>query len=293
MKRIAAVIPTFNRCDLLRTSIGQLQDQANALPDVDLTIIVVNDGCTDSTETMLAQELPEVVQVKTPGNYWYTKSMNVGFEEAMKRDVDHVLTLNDDIELKPDYLQKITEAVAKYDAPIIMGSTSITVEQPPRVTFSGVKEIKWWRFKQTTFHDYLQEVPESSLKGEKESALLPGRGMLIDARILRKVGLFEQRLAQYASDDEFCYRAIRSDFKVFVSWDSIIYSHHQLTGDGTPQLKQPLMKFLKSFSNPYSRNYWRKHVFIVWNYGIKLIFPITISIVFLGEFYSYFKYRLK
>lgn len=291
--RIAAVIPTFNRVDLLRTSIGQLQEQATALPDLDLTIIVVNDGCTDSTETMLAQELPEVVQVKTPGNYWYTKSMNVGFEEAMKLDVDYVLTLNDDIELKPDYLQKITEAVAKYDAPIIMGSTSITVEQPPRVTFSGVKEIKWWRFKQTTFHDYLQEVPESSLKGEKESALLPGRGMLIDARILRKIGLFEPRLAQYASDDEFCYRAIRSNFKVYVSWDAIIYSHHELTGDGTPQLKQSLFKFTKSFFNQYSRNYWRKHFFIVWNYGIKLLFPITISIVFLGEFYSYFKYRLK
>lgn len=292
MMKVAAVIPTFNRCDLLRTSIGQLQDQAEALPNVDLTIIVVNDGCTDNTEAMLATDLPEVVQVKTPGNYWYTRSMNVGFEEAMKRDLDHVLTLNDDIELKPDYLQKITEATSKFDEPIIMGSTSITVEQPPRVTFSGVKEINWWRVKQRHYHDYLQEVPEDKLEGIKHSVVLPGRGMLINTEILRGIGLFDERLPQYGSDDEICLRASKFGYQVLVSWDSIIFSHHEMTGAGSPILKQSFGKYIGTFFNENSRTYWKKYFLLSWNYGNKLALPISMSIYVLGEFYSYFRTRL-
>lgn len=293
MKKIAIIIPTFNRCQLLEISLSQLLKQASIILNFETKIIVVNDGSTDDTERMLTENFPDVIQKKTTGNFWYTKSMNVGFEKAMKLNVDYVLTLNDDLELKYNYLEKIFEAISKYNKPVIMGSTSVTFEKPNRVTFSGVKNIKWWRFKQITYHNYLENVSEKNLTGEKKSALLPGRGMLIDIRILKTIGFFEPKLIQYASDDEFCYRAIRNNFKVFVSWDSLIYSHHELTGDGTPQLKQSLSKFVKSFSNKYSRNYWRKHTFIIWNYGIKLLFPITIFIVFLGEFYSYFKYRFK
>jgi len=293
MKKIAIIIPTFNRSKLLEIVLSQLLEQSSEISSIKTEVIVVNDGCTDETEKMLNSRFPEVIQKKTEGNFWYTKSMNVGFIEAEKLKVDYVLTLNDDIELKDDYLINIFNAISKFSEPVIMGSTSVTFEKPTRVTFSGIKEIKWWRFKQDSYHKYLEEIPIAELQGEKKSALLPGRGMLIDMRIINKIGFFEPLLIQYASDDEFCYRAINNGFNVYVSWDSIIYSHHKLTGDGTPELKQSFISFIKSFFNVYSRNYWKKHFFIIWNYGIKILFPITIFIVFLGEFYSYFKYRLK
>jgi len=292
MKRIAAVIPTFNRCELLRTSIGQLQDQANALSDVDLTIIVVNDGCTDNTDTMLTQELPEAVQVKTPGNYWYTKSMNVGFQKALKLDIDHVLTLNDDIDLKHDYLEQIVEAVSAYNEPIIMGSTSVTYEKPHRITFSGVKEVNWWRVKKELYHPYLKEVPLGELKGVKKSEVLPGRGMLIDIKILEGIGLFDERLPQYGSDDEICLRAKKQGFQVLVSWDSVIYSHHEMTGVGSPILKQSFTQYVRTFFNKYSRTYWKKFYLINSQYGHRWALPGVMCIYILGEFYSYFKNKI-
>ena len=226
MKKFAIVLPTFNRCELLEKTLQQLLKQAEENSNIKVHIIVVNDGSNDGTEEMINEKFPDVIQKKTTGNYWYTRSMNVGFEEAVKLDVDYVLTLNDDIELNEEYLKQIAKAIFKYSEPIIMGSTSVTYEEPHRVTFSGVKEIKWWRFKKITYHEYLEEIPKNTLTGEKESLLLPGRGMLIDIKIINNIGFFEPKLLQYASDDEFCYRAIKKGFKVYVSWDAIIYSHH-------------------------------------------------------------------
>ncbi len=293
MKKLVIVIPTFNRCRLLRKTLTQLVQQATELNDIDTSIVVVNDGCTDETASMISREFPQVVQLITSGNLWYTKSMNVGFVEAVNLKADQVLTLNDDLELKTDYLRQLTNAAAKYSEPTIIGSTSLTYDKPHRVTFSGVKKIAWWRFKQTNYHAYLAQIPEGSLFGEHESVLLPGRGMLIDARILKEIGFFEPKLVQYASDDEFCYRASSSGYKVYVSWDAIIYSHHELTGAGVAHLKPTFLKFCKGFFNPYTKNYWKKHSFILWNYGIKPLFPLTFTMVLLGEFYSFFKYRFK
>ncbi len=293
MKKLVIVIPTFNRCHLLRKTLTQLVQQASEFNDIDTSIVVVNDGCTDETASMVSKEFAQVVQITTRGNLWYTKSINVGFAEALNLKADLVLTLNDDIELKTDYLRQLTNAAAKYSEPTIIGSTSLTYDKPHRVTFSGVKKIDWWRFKQTNYHGYLEQIREGSISGERESVLLPGRGMLIDARILKKIGFFEPKLVQYASDDEFCYRATSSGYKVYVSWDAIIYSHHELTGAGAVHLKPTFLKFLNGFFNPYTKNYWKKHCFIIWNYGIKPLFPLTITMVLLGEFYSFLKYKFK
>jgi GT2 family glycosyltransferase len=292
MVRVAAVIPTFNRCELLRTSIGQLQAQANDLPDLQLIIIVVNDGCTDRTEAMLTQNFPAIVQLNTPGNYWYTKSMNVGFQKALKLDVNHVLALNDDIDLKNDYLKQIIKAVVAYNEPIIMGSTSVTYEQPHRVTFSGVKSISWWRVKKELYHPYLKEVPFGDLIGVKKSEVLPGRGMLIDTKILKEIGLFDERLPQYGSDDEICLRAKKKGFQVLVSWDAILYSHHEMTGVGSPILKQSFTQYVRTFFNKYSRTYWKKFYLINSQYGYRLALPCVMFIYILGEFHSYFKNKL-
>lgn len=293
MKKIAIIIPTFNRCKLLEISLNQLLQQSIRNNLFEIKIIVVNDGSTDSTEEMLNKKFPDVIQKKTAGNFWYTKSMNVGFKEAKKLNVDYILTLNDDIELKDDYLVNIFDAISKYSTPVIMGSTSVTYDKPYRITFSGVNKIKWWRVKQYFYHSYLEEIELKKLSGIRESEILPGRGMLIDSKIVNSIGFFDEKLPQYGSDDEFCLRAKKKGYKVLISWDAIIYSHHELTGAGSPILKQSFFKYLQSFNNKYSRNYWKKFFYIHIKYGDVLTLPFSTLIFFLGEFYSYIKHKIK
>jgi GT2 family glycosyltransferase len=290
MKKIGIIIPSFNRKEYLRTLLLMLGKQQTE--GFGFFVIVSNDGSNDGTAEMLDTEFPEVIQLKGPGNWWYTKSIIKGMEELQShKDVDYALTLNDDIEIGPDYLQTIFNAAESISEPVVMGSLSVTSDTPSRITFSGTRKVIWWRSKQLYYHTSFQEVDLAETTGIHPSVVLPGRGMLIDTRILKEIGFFDERLVQYGSDDEFCLRAAKKGFKVFVCWDAVIYSHYKMTSGVTSYLRPSLKKLIKGYFNRYSRNYWFKDVYIHFHYGNKLAFPVTMGILLLGNLKSYLSSR--
>ena len=289
MKKIGIIIPTFNRKACLQTLLTMISQQETA--GFTLFTIVVNDGSNDGTAELLETSFPEVIHVKGPGNWWYTQSINEGLAELMKHDADYALTLNDDIEIRPDYVRTIFAASESFSEPVVMGSLSVTSDSPSRITFSGTRKVTWWRSKQYYYHAGFTEANPAELKGVHPSVVLPGRGMLIPVPILRHIGFFEKKLVQYGSDDEFCLRAAKRGYKVFVCWEAVIYSHYKMTSAVTTYLKPSLRQLVKGYFNRYSRNYWFKDAFIHFHYGNKLSFPLTMGILLIGNLKSYRFFR--
>lgn len=69
MIKISVTIPTFNRKDYLKILLFQLENQKLNV-NINLNIIVVNDGSTDGTSEMLTKELPHVTMILGNGNWW-------------------------------------------------------------------------------------------------------------------------------------------------------------------------------------------------------------------------------
>ena len=44
-----------------------------------------------------------------------------------------------------------------------------------------------------------------------------------------KIGLLDENLVQYDSDDDFILRAKKMGIPVYISWDAIVYNHTKLT----------------------------------------------------------------
>ena len=102
MKSLAIIIPTFNRKTYLSNLLNQINNLSHS--DFDLYIIVVVDESTDTTIAMLSSDFPQVHIVKGTGDWWYTRSINEGLAYIKNLNIDYVLTLNDDILLKNDFL---------------------------------------------------------------------------------------------------------------------------------------------------------------------------------------------
>ena len=287
--KLAIIVPTFNRRKYLKRLLSQLSMQKVA--GCHLDIVTVVDGSSDGTFEMLKNQFPDVHVVQGTGNWWYTKSMNEGFKYVEELQPDYVLTLNDDVELASNYLQSLIDALKKVKAGSIIGSISVTMELPHRVTFSGVKETIWWRSKKKTYLKNLSIVDPAELTGIYPSDVLPGRGMLIPYRALIELNYFDEKFVQYGSDDDFCLRAKRAGHKVYVCWDAKVFSHHKLTGAGSPVLKPALTHYLKQLMNKYSPIYFPKNVLFVWRHGRRCVFPITIGILILGIIKTFIKYR--
>lgn len=286
MKKIAIVIPTFNRRDLLRDLLQQLYSIEQ--PKADISIIVVVDGSNDGTLEMLQAEFPRVHSVLGSGNWWYTRSMNEGFKYAKNISPDYVLTLNDDIKLKNNYLEKIVEAINHVPNGSIIGSIAYTSTTPHLLLTSGVKDIVNWKFKLVTYHKPFASNEMDSLTGIHPSKVLPGRGILIPFYVLEKLNYFDEKFAQYHSDFDFCLRAAKLGFKSYISWDAVIYSYVDNTAKISSFLKASFKEFIKSFFDNHSRIYLPDNARFLFRHGIKILFPVSFFIFIAATFNAHF-----
>ena len=102
--RVAAVIPTWNRRDLLATLLRNLAGQIRPFEE----IIVIDNGSEDDS-AQLAADLGARV-LKMGSNLGFAAAVNRGIEAA---DAEWVAILNNDVTLEPDWLTKLLDGAAQ------------------------------------------------------------------------------------------------------------------------------------------------------------------------------------
>jgi GT2 family glycosyltransferase len=96
--RVAAVIPTWNRRDLLSTLLESLNAQLRPFED----IIVVDNGSVDDSADLAQRAGAKVVRLGQ--NLGFASAVNRGLAEAK---ADWVAILNNDVTLEPEWLAKL------------------------------------------------------------------------------------------------------------------------------------------------------------------------------------------
>jgi GT2 family glycosyltransferase len=290
MVNIAVIITTYNRKEYLCKLLNQINTQM--LPSqINLIKIVIVDGSVDGTETMLRENFPETVIIRGTGSWWWTRCMNEGFQKALQLNSDYILIINDDTEIKPDYIKVLWNDYQTIPKGSVLGSASASLDTPHLINSAGTQNFKRWRTRSTPYINGIKPVyPE--FKGVHPTYSLSGRGTLIPAEVFVKIGFYDEKFVQYGSDDDFILRAQKSGIKCFISWNAVIYNHMNLTSEGTAYRKDNLLKFIKSFFNPYSVNSLQKSGYFYRKHGYPVLLPFYLLYMVLGTMKAYFfKYK--
>ncbi len=112
--RASIVIPTWNGAELLAACLRSLRAQTFRAFEV----VVVDNGSTDRTRAMLAQEFGEVRLVPLPANRGFAPATNAGLRAARG---EILVCLNNDVEAEPEWLAAL---VAALDARPDVGSVA-------------------------------------------------------------------------------------------------------------------------------------------------------------------------
>ena len=112
MSSVSAIVPTWNRADLLRSILANLTSQSR-VPD---QIIVVDNGSTDATQ-LVARKFG-VDLVVFPENRGFAVAVNEGIRRASG---DWVLIVNNDVVLEPDWLERLIGTAERENAPFAVG----------------------------------------------------------------------------------------------------------------------------------------------------------------------------
>lgn len=98
--KIAVVILNWNGCEMMR----QFLPSVVAHSADEGLVIVADNGSTDDSLTMLAQEFPSVVSLKLNENFGFAE----GYNQALKQiDAPYYLLLNSDVEVTEGWLHPL------------------------------------------------------------------------------------------------------------------------------------------------------------------------------------------
>lgn len=223
--RVAAVVVTFNRRDLL----ARLLEALLATPDLD-EVIVVDNASTDGTAQMLAELAPgrvgiHVVSLTT--NTGGAGGFNRGLATAMERGADLAWLMDDDGVPEPDCLSRLLEFDGELD---FWG---------PAVLAEGDRSQLCFPIRlpgRTSVVSRMADVEAAANRnGLLPDIVIPFNGVLVTRALVERIGLPRQEFFIWGDDHEYRLRAERAGARIA----TVVGAHflHPQTDDlGTPMM---------------------------------------------------------
>ncbi|WP_129714296.1 glycosyltransferase family 2 protein [Pedobacter sp. SYP-B3415] len=231
MKRsLSIVIPNYNGKHLLEAYLPSVivAAEETGLP---YEIIIVDDASADGSKDFVRKAYPQISLLENPINQGFSYTCNRGIQAAL---FSHILLLNSDVKLSPDYFKAQWHYFDLKDTFGVMGrimtADGSKIEDAARLLeFSGCR-IKASRF-------FYSEDPSSGLL----TAYLSGANALIDAEKLKLIGGFDEIYSPFSSEDfDLSLRAWQLGWKCYYEHQSVCF--HQVSGSTRTQLKSDFIK---------------------------------------------------
>lgn len=132
------IIPTYNNEKTLRSVIEQVLYEV-----APSKIILVNDGSTDSTSSILT-DFPEIHQLHFPKNKGKGMALRSGFKKAKSLGFTHVITIDSDGQHFPEEIPIFIKASQESPDTLFIGARNMNQEDVPSKSSFGNKFSNFW-----------------------------------------------------------------------------------------------------------------------------------------------------
>ncbi|WP_448189258.1 glycosyltransferase family 2 protein [Azospirillum sp. sgz301742] len=202
MPSVSAVIATFNRVAELRIALDRLRRQTFKAAE----ILVVDDGSTDGTDTMVRDAFPEVRYVRLPHNAGLIHARNFGFVNTTG---DYILSVDDDSWFAED--DGLARAVAYLEAHADVAAAACNI----------------------TTRDGLVYLPRGAAPFEVPWYV--GCGHLLRRSAVAETGLYLSELYRQGEEKDRCLRLYGAGWRVMALPDVMVH-HDRSERNRTPGL---------------------------------------------------------
>jgi len=199
--KIAAVVPHWNRRDLLETLLANLGEQTRAFDQ----IIVVDNGSTDDSAQVAERSGASVIRLER--NLGFAAAVNRGIEAASS---DWIAILNNDVTLAADWLAillaTIEKDAEKEDAWFATGKT-LMAGDPSRIdgTFDAIS-------RGACAYRCGSGKPDGPLWSQpRRIRMAPMTAALFRRRLFEEIGSLDEGFESYLEDVDFGIRCAAHD----------------------------------------------------------------------------------
>jgi rhamnopyranosyl-N-acetylglucosaminyl-diphospho-decaprenol beta-1,3/1,4-galactofuranosyltransferase len=208
MKKVTAVIVTYNRLFLLRRSLEAAKKQTYPIQN----FLVINNGSSDGSAEWLSHQ-SGIVVVDQKINVGASGGFSLGIKAAIDCDCEWIWVMDDDTICEPDTLEKLVEKIDCIDDNIgFIGSNCKWVDGEPHLM--NVPDIK----------PMLNKNPFN--KYDEHNILLTASSswvsLLLNARAVKEVGLPYKEFFFWSDDLEYTQRITKAGYLGCYCTDSVV-----------------------------------------------------------------------
>lgn len=228
------VIPVYNRLHFTINCLDSLRKQTFK----DFKTIIVDDGSTDGTAGTLARDYPEVIVLQSPGNLYWTASINMGIKYALATGTEYIMTMNNDVVAPENFIEIMMKWAMAHPKAVI---GALEVDAVSNRIVSGGEKINWLTGRH---YPIIRSLPPEKQNGLQEVSHLPGRGLLIPRQAFETVGLFNEKLfPHYMADIDYTRQASIKGFTLYINYDGRLYTYPEASGDVENRQRKNLRKY--------------------------------------------------
>jgi GT2 family glycosyltransferase len=188
-------------------------------------IILIDNGSKD--ESVKELESQKVTFIREPVNHGFAGGVNIGINWAIKGKFDAVVLLNNDAQIKPDWLEKLVGAMNKTKASIVTGLLLSSDGQ--KIDDAGDQYTTWGVPLLRNEHEPAENAPESGYVFGST-----GGATLYKTSLFKEIGLFVEKFFAYDEDVDIDWRAQLAGHKVWYEKSAVAYHEHSATSSKMP-----------------------------------------------------------
>ena len=281
--KIAIIIINWNTYQLTFNCLKSLE----ACTYKNKTIFFVDNGSKDGSGDKIALEFPEISYIKNDKNEGFTGANNKALKVILKQNFDYVLLLNNDTEVKPNFLS-ILEASMDSDKNLA-ATQPLVLDFPNKNTIwnAGGSFNTFFGLSKTRYKGLIYKP---KLKIDTFTEWISGCCILVNIGVVKKVGLLDNRFFAYFEDVDWSIRMTNQGYKLGVVPKSIIYHH---TSGSTKKNNTSNEGNLSPYAHYLNV---RNHIYLIkkhtsffnnigsWIYQILKITSYSIYFIFRGRF---------
>jgi GT2 family glycosyltransferase len=224
MIKVYVIIVTYNGAKWIANCIGETKK--STLP---VTFVVVDNGSTDDTLSILASQYPEVKLIVNKENVGFGSANNVGIKYAYNLGADYVFLLNQDAWVLPQTIETLINIHHNHPqyyilSPVHLAGSGEQLDYQFRKWVSTIKPGL------SAGHNLSHELPHDIYPVPFVNAAL----WLLSRECIARIGGFDPVFFHYGEDVDYVNRITYHGYKVGVSFKAIgVHDRVQPVTNGT------------------------------------------------------------
>jgi GT2 family glycosyltransferase len=186
-------------------------------------IIVVDNASSDNSVNIISTKFPQIKILISQENLGYSGGNNLGIRWALGKQAEYIWILNNDVIVEKSSLTHLLQAYTdneRYNIGIL-GSKILDYSNQEYIDFVGGKFNL-----QTGFTSHIGRHERDLGQYDEfliSSDFITGASMLFKAQLIKEIGSFDESFFLYCEDVDFCVRAKKKGYNLFVTPNSVVF----------------------------------------------------------------------